>query len=399
MDNPLAHSAPHHHTASPVDYSTTSQSDSGILNDSTTAFSNLIQAAAMAAAAVAAATAAKQNNINTTSCNNNSYGYSPSTSSPTSSSSYHQSPPQHSSFRHWSFAAPSSPATTDHRTDENGEFSNEEASLDHSHNPLNEYNLDKYFAEQILRRSSSIPCEIYRDNNNNNSKGLFNKPDVTDENSNKCDGFYASKHAKILAYHSAKNSTHQQNNTTKSSISNTKDNSLHDLGAYYQHSSSQQSLHHYHQQQNYSHNSHNNHYPLPRHFPSLSSLPLSSKSLSESLNAPPFLVNQNNNSEQLSASLSHYFYSSTGHLPPPPPPHLMNNKKPSVDRQSSASNKPVTIPTVPVNSSTGTKRPKSTFPFGRCRVCNDKATGVHYGIATCEGCKVNLFLFNSDRLN
>lgn len=33
------------------------------------------------------------------------------------------------------------------------------------------------------------------------------------------------------------------------------------------------------------------------------------------------------------------------------------------------------------------KRPKSTYPFGRCRVCDDKATGIHYGIATCEGCK------------
>ena len=35
-------------------------------------------------------------------------------------------------------------------------------------------------------------------------------------------------------------------------------------------------------------------------------------------------------------------------------------------------------------------QPKSTFPFGKCKVCRDKATGVHYGIATCEGCKVNL---------
>jgi len=32
---------------------------------------------------------------------------------------------------------------------------------------------------------------------------------------------------------------------------------------------------------------------------------------------------------------------------------------------------------------------KVKYPFGHCRVCNDKATGVHYGIATCEGCKVS----------
>jgi hypothetical protein len=35
------------------------------------------------------------------------------------------------------------------------------------------------------------------------------------------------------------------------------------------------------------------------------------------------------------------------------------------------------------------KRPRSTFPFGKCKVCTDKATGIHYGKATCEGCKVN----------
>lgn len=45
------------------------------------------------------------------------------------------------------------------------------------------------------------------------------------------------------------------------------------------------------------------------------------------------------------------------------------------------------------------KKPKSTFPFGMCKVCNDKATGVHYGISTCEGCKVkkkgfSFFYFN-----
>ena len=26
--------------------------------------------------------------------------------------------------------------------------------------------------------------------------------------------------------------------------------------------------------------------------------------------------------------------------------------------------------------------------FGKCKICNDKATGIHYGVATCEGCKV-----------
>lgn len=27
--------------------------------------------------------------------------------------------------------------------------------------------------------------------------------------------------------------------------------------------------------------------------------------------------------------------------------------------------------------------------FGKCKVCKDKATGIHYGIPSCEGCKVN----------
>ena len=26
------------------------------------------------------------------------------------------------------------------------------------------------------------------------------------------------------------------------------------------------------------------------------------------------------------------------------------------------------------------KRIKSDFPFGKCKVCNDEATGIHYGV-------------------
>jgi hypothetical protein len=28
------------------------------------------------------------------------------------------------------------------------------------------------------------------------------------------------------------------------------------------------------------------------------------------------------------------------------------------------------------------------FKFGKCRICDDDATGFHYGVQTCEGCKV-----------
>ncbi|CAF2522874.1 unnamed protein product [Rotaria sp. Silwood2] len=44
---------------------------------------------------------------------------------------------------------------------------------------------------------------------------------------------------------------------------------------------------------------------------------------------------------------------------------------------------PSSTPTNPLKS----KRTRLTFPFGACRVCSDSATGIHYGIATCEGCK------------
>ena len=29
--------------------------------------------------------------------------------------------------------------------------------------------------------------------------------------------------------------------------------------------------------------------------------------------------------------------------------------------------------------------------LGNCRICHDKASGIHYGVVTCEGCKVECF--------
>ena len=34
------------------------------------------------------------------------------------------------------------------------------------------------------------------------------------------------------------------------------------------------------------------------------------------------------------------------------------------------------------------KKSHEKFDFGRCKICKDKATGIHYGIPSCEGCKV-----------
>lgn len=76
-------------------------------------------------------------------------------------------------------------------------------------------------------------------------------------------------------------------------------------------------------------------------------------------------------------------------MPPPPAPDWQS----STDRKQSFSSLSTTARSNSTSSDkistpTTTKRPKSTFPFGKCKVCNDKATGVHYGITTCEGCKV-----------
>ena len=41
------------------------------------------------------------------------------------------------------------------------------------------------------------------------------------------------------------------------------------------------------------------------------------------------------------------------------------------------------------SNSTAKVEMKRPFPFGLCKICGDQATGVHYGIETCEGCKVS----------
>lgn len=43
--------------------------------------------------------------------------------------------------------------------------------------------------------------------------------------------------------------------------------------------------------------------------------------------------------------------------------------------------------------------PMTVAPDARCLVCNDRASGLHYGVLACEGCKVGLLrvLFRADK--
>ena len=50
------------------------------------------------------------------------------------------------------------------------------------------------------------------------------------------------------------------------------------------------------------------------------------------------------------------------------------------------------------NANKESKKRHGKFDFGRCKVCKDKATGIHYGIPSCEGCKVIIMkIFQSSK--
>ena len=70
---------------------------------------------------------------------------------------------------------------------------------------------------------------------------------------------------------------------------------------------------------------------------------------------------------------------------------IQDNKNKSDDKQ----NANVTI-TNQTNTNEQEKKPGKILDkkqFGKCKICNDKASGIHYGVASCEGCKVTFLTF------
>jgi hypothetical protein len=68
--------------------------------------------------------------------------------------------------------------------------------------------------------------------------------------------------------------------------------------------------------------------------------------------------------------------------------HYAQKRKPRRVRSLVKSSVEKILETKPTRrNSTASIADKRPFPFGQCRVCMDKATGAHYGVPTCEGCK------------
>ncbi|CAM4795194.1 unnamed protein product [Rotaria magnacalcarata] len=62
-------------------------------------------------------------------------------------------------------------------------------------------------------------------------------------------------------------------------------------------------------------------------------------------------------------------------------------KSPVIELISDEQTEQISNATGARRNSTNSSSDKRPFPFGHCRVCMDKATGAHYGVPTCEGCK------------
>ncbi|CAF0902505.1 unnamed protein product [Brachionus calyciflorus] len=67
------------------------------------------------------------------------------------------------------------------------------------------------------------------------------------------------------------------------------------------------------------------------------------------------------------------------------------NANPEICDSSSNPNSPKIVENSELNKINNNElskpKVKSQFNFGKCKVCKDKATGIHYGIPSCEGCK------------